>query len=272
VAAGISRVIAATEDPNPLVSGRGIEFLQRHGIDVSIGVGRARASRLNRPYFTLVREQRPFVILKAAVSRDNRVARKRGERSEISSPESRLHAHRIRAEVDAIAVGSETVLIDDPFLTPRLVPRTRPLTRVLFDRRLRISTSARVFSTLDAGPVIIVTTPESVAHNRARVRELEQAGAVLEPIAGGELGGALSRLADREVMSLLLEGGVALQTAAWEAGLVDAVHLYRAPASIGPGGVLWIDPKILSIEDLVDRTVRPCGPDIFMEAYVHGVD
>lgn len=270
--AGITRVIAAVQDSNPLVSGRGFAFLREKGVDVSVGVGRERALRLYRPFFTFIREHRPFVIMKAATSLDNRVAATRGERTQLTSEESERHAHSVRAEVDAIAVGSETVLIDDPLLTVRQVRRERPLTRVLFDRRLRIAPSARLFSTLDAGPVIIVTTPESVAGAPGRAAELERAGAQLELIARGDLREAFGRLAAREVMWMLLEGGVALQTAAWEAGLVDAVHLYIAPVTIGERGVAWLDAPALSVEALADRRVTLCGPDVFVEGYVHGID
>jgi diaminohydroxyphosphoribosylaminopyrimidine deaminase/5-amino-6-(5-phosphoribosylamino)uracil reductase len=210
--------------------------------------------------------------LKAATSLDNRVAARPGERTQLSSAESLRHAHAIRAEVDAIAVGSETVLIDDPLLTAREVHRPRPLTRVLFDRRLRIPATARVFSTLDAGPVIIITTPESLARDPGRVAQLEEAGALLEPIQQGDLRKSFTRLADREVMSVVLEGGVALQRAVWAERLVDAVHLYIAPVTIGAAGVSWLDSNTLTVAALADRRVMPCGSDVFMEGYVHGID
>ena len=136
--------------------------------------------------------------MKAATSLDNRVAAKVGERTRISSDDSLRHAHAVRAEIDAIAVGSGTVLADDPLLTAREVHRRRPLTRVLFDRRLRIPPSARVFSTLDAGPVIIVTTPESLESNRdraarsraggRRIRADKQWGAARRRSAGWAIG------------------------------------------------------------------------------------
>ena len=116
-AAGISRVVAATVDADPRVSGRGFEFLRQKGIAVSVGTGRERALRLNRAYFTFKQRRRPFVIMKAATSLDNHVAARPGERTKITSNEAQRHAHSVRAEVDALAVGSGTVLIDDPFLT-----------------------------------------------------------------------------------------------------------------------------------------------------------
>src|SRR5262249_28209701 len=117
VAAGIARVVAPLTDPNPLVSGRGFELLRQRGVEVMVGPGRERATRLNRPFFLWVAQQRPFVIAKAATSLDNCVAPRPGGRAQISSEESLQHAHGVRAEVDAIAVGSETVLVDDPQLT-----------------------------------------------------------------------------------------------------------------------------------------------------------
>src|SRR5262249_25597259 len=146
------------EDPNPAVRGRGFAYLRAHGIDVQIGIGAALAARLNQPFFTLMREGRPFVILKAATSLDGYIASAPGQRTALTSTAANRHAHRLRAEVDAIAVGVGTVQIDDPLLTVRGVYRERPLTRVIFDRQLRMPTTARVLSTLETGPVVIVTT------------------------------------------------------------------------------------------------------------------
>jgi len=272
VAAGITRVVASSEDPNPLVAGRGFERLRQHGIDVLVGPGHERAARLNRPFFTFIRTGRPFVIVKAATTLDNYVTLRRGERAQISSSESVRHAHETRAEVDAIGVGSETVLVDDPLLTAREIPRARPLTRVVFDRRLRIPASARLFSTLAAGPVIIVTTPDSLARNPEQARGLERAGAQLEPVEPSNLASAFRRLGEKQIMSILLEGGPTLQWAAAAERVIDAVHLYIAPRVVGHNGVPWLSSNELRIAPLEDRRVTVCGPDVFMEGYVHGID
>jgi diaminohydroxyphosphoribosylaminopyrimidine deaminase/5-amino-6-(5-phosphoribosylamino)uracil reductase len=272
VSAGIARVVAASVDADARVSGRGFEFLRQEGIAVSVGPGRERALRMNRAYFTFKSRHRPFVIIKAATSADNRIAACRGERTCLTSEDAARHAHAVRAEVDAIGVGSETVLIDNPLLTARHVHRRRPLTRVLFDRRLRTPPSARVFSTLDAGPVIIMTTPDAIASDPARAADLERAGAELEPIRTGEVVEALARLGERQILSIVMEGGAALHEAVWRAGLVDAVHLYVAPVMLGTPGVPWLDACDLSIASLADRRVIPLGPDVFMEGYVHGID
>ena len=172
VAAGITRVIAASVDADPRVSGQGFDFLRRRGSKFRSGraaIGRCDSTaRISRSRHC----KRPFVIMKAATSLDNRLTAREGERTPLTSEDSQRHAHAVRAEVDAIAVGSGTLLVDDPLLTARHVHRSRPLTRVLFDRRLRIPPSAKVFSTLEAGPVIIVTTPEAMANHPERVAEI----------------------------------------------------------------------------------------------------
>ena len=119
VESGIARVVAAVEDPNPLVRGRGFAYLKEHGVDVEVGVGAATATCLNQPFFTLTRERRPFVVLKAATSLDGYIAESPGRRTALTSEVANRHAQRVRAEIDAIGVGSGTVLADDPLLTPR---------------------------------------------------------------------------------------------------------------------------------------------------------
>jgi diaminohydroxyphosphoribosylaminopyrimidine deaminase/5-amino-6-(5-phosphoribosylamino)uracil reductase len=119
VEAGIARVVASVEDPNPLVRGRGFAYLRGHGVVVEVGVGAAEATRLNRPFFSLIRDRRPFVTLKAATSLDGCIAEAPGRRTLLSSKAARRHSHVVRAAVDAIAVGIGTVLVDDPRLTAR---------------------------------------------------------------------------------------------------------------------------------------------------------
>jgi diaminohydroxyphosphoribosylaminopyrimidine deaminase / 5-amino-6-(5-phosphoribosylamino)uracil reductase len=157
VAAGITRVVAAVTDPNPLVAGKGFGYLRNRGIEVIEGVEQVAARALNAPFFTWIRHRRPFVIAKAGTSLDGRIAARPGERTPITGPQSWRLVHRLRAEVDAIGVGSGTLLCDDPLLTARDVYRARPLVRVVFDRSLRTRPAARLFTTLDDGPVIILT-------------------------------------------------------------------------------------------------------------------
>jgi len=266
--AGIARVVAAIEDPNPLVSGRGFAYLRAHGVQVDIGLDAPNAAALNASFFTLMREQRPFVTLKAATSLDGRIAAAPGRRTPLTSTLANRHAHCVRAEVDAIGVGVGTILADDPELTVRTVFRERPLTRVIFDRNLRTPPTARVLSTLDAGPVIIVTKPQIADESSAR-RALEARGAAIEAVDDGALRPALHRLASRGVGSLLLEGGAALHCAAWDENVVDYVRLYVTPHVLGSAGVALLPGRSFAPSDLRDRRVAALGPDVVMEGYVH---
>ena len=266
--AGIARVVAAVGDPNPKVDGRGFAYLRDRGIDVEVGLRADQAARLNQPFFTVMREHRPFVILKAATSIDGFIAASAGQRTKLTSAPADRHAHAARAEVDAIAVGSGTILVDDPLLTARGAYRERPLTRVIFDRRLQTPPSARVLSTAAAGPVIIVTTAEAAGCGDRR-RELEARGARIEVPAAESFSAALERLAAFGIGSLLLEGGATLHAAAWREGAVDFVRLYVTPQTLGPSGVPLLDGHTWSWMQLLDSRVEPIGPDTLIEGYVH---
>lgn len=268
--AGVARVVAAVEDPNPLVRGRGFAYLREHGVEVEVGLEAATATLLNQPFFTRIREQRPFVTLKAALSLDGCLAATAGERTRLTSEPANRHAHAVRAEVDAIAVGSGTVLTDDPLLTVRGAYRAQPLIRVIFDRRLRTPPDARVLSTVGAGPVIIVTTATELAQRDEARRQLERRGVYLLPTATGTLREALRALAaDWQVGSLLLEGGAALHSSAWDEDVVDYVRLYVTPQALGPDGVKFLPGKPFWSGALFERRVEPVGPDVLIEGYVH---
>ena len=243
IAAGIRRVVAAMGDPFPKVNGRGFAALRAHGIEVEVGVEHDAAVRLNQPFLTAVRKGRPFVILKAATSLDGRIAAARGERTPLTSAAALRHAQYLRAQVDAIGVGSETILVDDPLLTAREVYRERPLTRVVFDRRRRVPETARIFSTLSAGPIMVVTSNQLVD--------------------------ALEELAAQGIHSLVLEGGATLHAAAWDAGVVDYVQLYVAPVWLGQDGVPLLEGRDFSPASLVEQRVEQLGPDVLIEGYVH---
>jgi diaminohydroxyphosphoribosylaminopyrimidine deaminase/5-amino-6-(5-phosphoribosylamino)uracil reductase len=268
VTAGVSKVVASVEDPNPSIRGRGFEYLRKNGVTVEVGLGADAATRLNQPFFTLIREHRPFVILKAAVSLDGCMAAAPGVRTRLTASPANRHAHRARAEVDAIGVGVGTILIDDPLLTARGAFRARPLTRIIFDRRLRTPAQARVLSTGGAGPVIIVTSEHGVGRREER-KQLEAAGADIV-VVGSTFGAALSALGGRQIASLLLEGGASVHAAAWSEGLVDFVRLYVTATTLGDSGVKLLDGRPFVTGGLFDRRVEPLGPDVLIEGYVHG--
>jgi len=269
IAAGIRRVVAAMGDPSPRVNGRGFSTLRAHGIEVTEGVEREAAIRLNQPFLTTVREGRPFVILKAAASIDGRIARAPGERTRLTSTAANRHVQYTRASVDAVVVGSATVVVDDPLLTVRDLYRDRPLLRVVLDRRLRTPPHARLLSTIDDGPVIIVTDAAHLATRAEQRRGLERAGATVVAAEAPGVRGALRALSSCNVQSLLLEGGAATHAAAWAEGVVDCVQLYVTPAALGPLGVPLLGGARWSLASLVDLRVELLGPDTFIEGYVH---
>ena len=269
VQAGIRRAVIAIEDPNPLVHGAGLAHLRAHGVEVVVGVEAAAAARQNAVFLTNIRHRRPYVILKAALSVDGKLAAAPGARTWLTGPAANRRVHRQRAEVDAVAVGSGTLLADDPLLTPRGAYRGRPLVRVVFDRRLRTPCSARVLSTLAAGPVIIVTSERACGADPDRARGLEDAGARVLPLPSDDLGTALRTLQGQGVSSLVLEGGGTLHRAALAADTVDAVHIYITPTALGPGGAEWVGEGRIGWDGLHARRAQWLGDDLLVEGHVH---
>jgi diaminohydroxyphosphoribosylaminopyrimidine deaminase/5-amino-6-(5-phosphoribosylamino)uracil reductase len=269
VACGVTRVVAAMRDPNPRVSGGGFAYLRNHGVDVTTGDGEAPAQRLNAPFVTWMTQQRPFVIVKSVQSADGFIGQL-DARVALSGPAANRHFHGQRAEVDAIAVGSRTVLVDDPLLTARLVYRERPLVRVLFDWRLQIPASARVFSTRQFGPVIMIVGRTEAERRPGDVEARRAWGCDVEVVADHDIEAVLRRLADRGVLSLLVEGGAGLQTAFVEAGLVDRVQRLRTPVVLGRG----VTPPVLPNEPRPGDgwPTTTLGADALTVWDVHGTD
>jgi diaminohydroxyphosphoribosylaminopyrimidine deaminase/5-amino-6-(5-phosphoribosylamino)uracil reductase len=269
VASGIARVVVAMEDPDPRVRGRGLAVLRAAGLRVDLGLHAADARRLNRPFVTVQTLGRPFVIVKAAVSRDGRIAARPGVRTAITSAGANRRTQRLRSMVDAIGVGSGTVLADDPRLTVRETVRARPLVRVVFDRRLRIQSTARLFSTLGDGPVIILTSATARDTLVDRVRALERAGAHV--VAAAEnLDADVRGLLKWDVSSFLVEGGAQIHRALFAANLVDEAHVVVSPMRIGAEGVPVFGGLPDPLAGLSPGVVQAVGPDVWMEFDVHG--
>ena len=269
IAAGIRRVVAAMPDPNPLVSGKGFEELRANGVEVDVGLLEKEAARLNRAFSIVQTEGRPMVIAKAASSVDARIAAAPGLRTQLTSAEANRRTQRLRAAVDAIGVGSGTILTDDPMLTVRDCYRPRPLARVVFDRELRTPATARVFATLDAGPVIIMTTAAAASRYPEKTEALLTAGATVVQ-GSGDLRQDLRELVKFDISTLLLEGGAAMHAAAWTAGVIDRIHLVVAPTALGDRGVKLFGGIDVPASALIPVRVDWLGPDEWMEADVHG--
>jgi diaminohydroxyphosphoribosylaminopyrimidine deaminase/5-amino-6-(5-phosphoribosylamino)uracil reductase len=238
VAAGIRRVVAAFVDPNPLVGGRGLAMLRAHGVDVTDSVLAEDAERQNRAFVTAMRLGRPHVTLKAAMTLDGRIADVHGESKWITGTAARANAHRLRRDSDAILVGVETVVRDDPALTVRL-DRSWPREpyRVVLDTGARTPPDARLIAagTPERALVIVGETAST-----ARVAALTATGArvvrVGEHAGRIDLHAALAALAGREVRALLVEGGGEVHGAFLDSGLVDRVAIFIAPRLLGGRG------------------------------------
>jgi diaminohydroxyphosphoribosylaminopyrimidine deaminase/5-amino-6-(5-phosphoribosylamino)uracil reductase len=264
--AGIRRVVVAAGDPFPQVSGRGFAYLRDRGVEVTTGVGRREARRQNAPFFRAVELGRPWVHLKVAMSLDGAVSAGVGQRTAITGPEAARWTQRLRGEVDAIAIGAQTACADDPILTARDVYRSRPLVRVVFDRRLTLAPTARLVRRRSDGPVVVVTTADAAATEPAtRLRDL----GVDVLATDGTVPGALSELVRRDVHALLVEGGPTLHRAFWQAGVVDRLSQLVSDRALGPDAVRWDVPA--RVIGWVPRTV-PLGHDVLMEADVYGSD
>ena len=272
IRAGVARVVATGEDPNPLVSGRGFSELREANIDLTVGVLAREAERLNEKYYHALRRGRPFVHLKLACSLDGRIATSTGHARWISGPESRARAHRMRREYDAILVGSGTAAKDDPLLTDRSgLPRRRPLLRVVLDERLRLGPQSQLARTARETPVLVFTSEKADAHE---ISELEACGVeVLKAAAGGrDLAAVLEELRRREVQGLIVEGGAGVAGALLRAGLVDKASFFVAPlilgadalGAVGGAGPLTVD----AAARLRDVEVTRHGDDVEVTGYL----
>jgi diaminohydroxyphosphoribosylaminopyrimidine deaminase / 5-amino-6-(5-phosphoribosylamino)uracil reductase len=240
IAAGLGRVVVALEDPDPRVAGGGVARLRAAGIAVEAGLGAAEAAEINAGFFQRVHLGRPLVTLKLATSLDGRIATASGESRWITGPPARERAHLLRATHDAILVGTDTVIADNPQLTCRL-PGLETLSpvRVVIDRQLRIPLDARVFAEARQIPSWVVTLSSA---DQARRKALGEAGVVVipaEPDPAGriDLSRALGLLGEHGLTRLLVEGGGRLAAALLRAGLVDRLVWLHAPLLLGGDGI-----------------------------------
>jgi diaminohydroxyphosphoribosylaminopyrimidine deaminase/5-amino-6-(5-phosphoribosylamino)uracil reductase len=240
IASGVSRVVAAVEDPDPRVAGGGLARLREAGISVETGLCAGEAEEINAGFFRRVRIGRPLVTLKLATSLDGRIATASGESRWITGPAARQRTHLLRATHDAILVGTATVLADDPLLTCRLpgLERRSPV-RVALDRNLVIPPSARLVAEAGEVPTWFITATGSEPERREALRcaGVEIIDAALDAAGRIDLGDALLRLGERGLTRLLVEGGGRLAAALLRARLVDRLVWLHAPLLLGGDGV-----------------------------------
>lgn len=275
LAAGIQRVVAGMRDPNPLVAGRGIRRLRRAGVKVEVGLLEEECRELNAPFCKYISTGRPFLILKTALSLDGKVATPSGDSRWISGEASRRYVHRLRSAADALMVGIGTVLKDDPLLTvrlPRFNPAGHPL-RVVIDTRLRIPLESQIVRTAAEFPTLVATTQAAAAEKIRRLREknVEVYVAPRDRRGRVNLREVMRALARREVVSVFLEGGPALNACALSEKLVDRVLFFYAPKIVGgeraPGAVGGPGAaRVRDAQPVKILRIRRMGPDLLVEA------
>lgn len=272
IAAGVTRVIVGMEDPNPLVKGKGIDMLKAAGVEVLVGVLEKNCRRLNEAFCKYIVVKEPFVAVKVASTLNGKIATRCGDSKWISSETARRLVHRWRSEVDGIVVGIGTILRDDPLLSTRMVKGRSPF-RIVLDSRLRIPDEAQVIRTSPSKTIVVATEGVSTE----RVVRLEKRG-VRVIVVDSHLGRVnlktcLSRLADLEMVNLMVEGGSQVNGSFLDQGLADKLLLFLSPRLVG-------DPEALdmfggvgveSLErapSLSEVKVKRVGDDLLVEGYV----
>jgi diaminohydroxyphosphoribosylaminopyrimidine deaminase/5-amino-6-(5-phosphoribosylamino)uracil reductase len=268
--AGIKRVVSPIEDPNPLVSGKGFERLRSAGVDVDAGRLLAdEAAKLNEKFTVWHRKKRPFVHLKLAMSLDGRISLKKSVSTVLTDKIALARVHELRHEHDAILVGANTAFVDNPSLTDRSgKPRRRPLARVVLDNRLRLPVDSALVRTAGEAPTIVFSN----ATDEEKVEKLFLKGVQVPRVDARDLNAVLGELYDRDIQSILVEGGTEVAGAFVDARLVDKVTFIlapiilggpEAPTAIGGNGALSLE----SAMKMAEITVSQLGPDVEITGY-----
>jgi diaminohydroxyphosphoribosylaminopyrimidine deaminase/5-amino-6-(5-phosphoribosylamino)uracil reductase len=281
IKAGVVRVVAAVRDPNPQVSGRGLDRLQAAGVSLTIGVKEAAARRLNEAFAKFIRTHRPFVTMKAGMTLDGRIAPPpskdhipSGSTHWITGDRSREKVQELRHAADAILTGIGTILSDDPLLTDRSGrQRRRPFLRVVLDSSLRLSIDSQLVRTASQDVLVFHTQPSA-----RRVKALEERGVRVERLAPDPLTGrvpmrvVMERLAEMEMVSVLLEGGPQINASALAAQAIDKLFLFYAPVIYGNAAipvVRSLEPNTYFSTRLGSYRLHEMGEDFAVEGYIH---
>ena len=288
IAAGVRRVVASIEDPNPKVAGRGFARLRASGIEVATGILEPEARNLNESFAKYIRHRTPLTTLKAAMTLDGKIAPPPGESHSptalgaggttggyITSEAARMHVHELRHQNDAIMVGVGTIIADDPLLTDRSGhPRRRPLLRLVLDSHLRLPHESRVVKTAKDDVVVLCSFAEERKKQALLARGIRvQQIAPVMPDGRPDMRGIVRRLGELEISSLLIEGGALVNGAALAAGVVDKVFLYYAPKILaGTGSVPFAAGagfgKISEAAHIKSLRLHRFGEDFAVEGYL----
>lgn len=268
VEAGVREVIIGMKDPNPLVDG--FKELKFRGLKTKIGILEKEARKLNEVFIKYIKTKRPFVTIKAAMSLDGKIATKTGDSKYITSKEARAYVHKLRTEVDAVMVGLNTVVKDNPELTPRLFKGKDPV-KIVVDSQLRIPKSCNLLK--NPSKVIIGTTNKAP---KPEIIKLQQKGVkvIVAKSKQGmvDLEDLVKQLGKLEITSIMIEGGSELNSSAIKDGVVDKILIFTAPKIVGNGGPGAIGnlgiKKIDKAIDLKNITSTRIGKDWLVEGYL----
>jgi diaminohydroxyphosphoribosylaminopyrimidine deaminase/5-amino-6-(5-phosphoribosylamino)uracil reductase len=270
---GIKRVVAGMKDPDPRVRGGGLDFLKRHGLNVSVGVCEDACRRLNEIFIKYVTTSLPYVILKCAATLDGCIATRTGDSKWITNPLSRQFVHELRHTVDAVMVGIGTVLQDNPQLTTRLESRkgSDPL-RIVLDSGLSIPLDAQLLHLTSDSDTLMVMGRKAPPEKRKSLERLGVRFLALKDSMGEiDLTALIGKLGEMGVTSLLIEGGSRVNASALRAGIVDKVYMFYAPKICGGGipvcggtGVNLMEESI----QVTDISVHRFGEDVMIEGYL----
>lgn len=273
--AGISNLHVAMVDPNPLVAGRGFKKLRKNGVSVEVGILEEEAKKLNESFIKYITTRKPFVVAKAAITLDGKIATQEGDSGQfssgISSEKSHLYAHKLRKELDAILVGGGTVKADNPRLTCRLKGKVKQPVRLILDGKGVSPVGSVVFNT-EAARTILVTSRKSDKNWRKQIAD-KGTEIWLMPAKNGRinLNDLMTKLGENEIASLLVEGGSEVLGAFKDAGLIDRLDLAIAPMVIGGcGKPVFSGKSALKLDDawkLSYSSFKESGGDILIQAY-----
>lgn len=265
----IKKVVIGTLDCNPKVCSKGVADLRKAGIKVKVGILRKEIEQQNESYFKYLQKGKPFVILKLGLSLDGRIATKKGESKWITSQDSRMFDQKLRKQADAILVGINTILKDNPRLTCRIEPK-KQLIKVILDPNLLIPPHAKALK--DDCPTLIFANKRSRSVMLSREGNLKIIRVESDKNDFLLWDDILTELAKRNIASVLIEGGAQIASSALQAGIVDKLYLIYAPKILGKG-ISFSDYLILdglkSAIRLKDYKISGCGKDFIVEAYVY---
>lgn len=270
IATGIKRVVIAMKDPNPRVSGRGIEELRKAGIEVVSGIVEEKARRLNECYIKYITSHLPFVILKVAMTLDGKIATPEGESKWITGEKARKEVHGLRGKVDALLTAIGTIRADDPQLTCR-TGRMKSPTRIILDPHIEINLDANVLTCPPS--TILVAREGSSRKKREQLQAIKGVSIIEHTGSRVDLQWLMQRLGTMGIVSVLVEGGSSLASSCLEAGIVDKVIFYIAPKIIGGEKSLPAvggkDFRSLQHAHVLTRSaVRRLGDDFVIEGYL----